>query len=253
MVQKVFSSSKITLSGLDDSDFDENGLVVSAPKSLLRKLGYGDQLDALSGHPPTLVNGAIQNAPTGIIQDPAGSAIGTGMAPSGGGASGAIYGKFHPLDPIPAIKQGESIFNTAPAGKRLLHTYSPNLFALSLSPSLADDCQTALERIANAYANAYLAGNDAAALPGGPLEHVSLLNFSPISAAIFAGSFKYNFGKDSKGNPILHLHPSYTLTALWIAQASLLAENVPLLSSAVYFFDKAVFGAAQGVMDDFLA
>ncbi|MFM9950697.1 MAG: hypothetical protein ACKV1O_22360 [Saprospiraceae bacterium] len=253
MVQQVFNSSKITLSGLDDSDFSENGLVVSAPKSLLGKLGYGDQLDALSLHQPTLVNGAIQNAPTGIIQDPAGSAIGSGVAPSGGGGSGAIYSKFHPLDPIPAIKQGESIFNTAPAGQRLLHTYSPNLFALSLSPSLASDCQKALEHIANAYANAYLAGNYAATLPGGPLEHVNLLNFSPISAAIFAGAFKYNFGKDSKGNPIMHLHPSYTLTALWIAQASLLAEQVPLLASAIYFYDKAVFKAVQAVMDDFLA
>ena len=197
--------------------------------------------------------GAIQNAPTGIIQDPAGSAIGSGSAPSGGGASGAIYGKFHPLDPIPAIKPGECIFNTAPAGSRLLHTYSPNLSTLGLSPSHAKDCQTALEHIANAYANAYLAANDAAALPGGPLEHVSLLNLSPISAAIFAGPFKYNFGKDSKGNPILHLHPSYTLTALWIAQASLLAAPAPLMVSAIYFYDKAVFGALQEVMDEFLA
>lgn len=253
MIQKVFNSSKIALSGLDDTDFSENGLVVSAPKSVLQKLGYGDQLDALSAHQPTLVNGAIQNAPTGIIQDPAGSAIGSGSAPSGGGASGAIYGKFHPLDPIPAIKPGECIFNTAPAGSRLLHTYSPNLSTLGLSPSHAKDCQTALEHIANAYANAYLAANDAAALPGGPLEHVSLLNLSPISAAIFAGPFKYNFGKDSKGNPILHLHPSYTLTALWIAQASLLAAPAPLMASAIYFYDKAVFGALQEVMDEFLA
>lgn len=251
MVQQVFNSSKITLSGLDDSDFSENGFVVSAPKALLRKLGYGDQLDGLSLHLPTLVNDGVQNAPTGIIQDPAGSAIGTGMAPSGGGASGAIYGKFHPLDPIPAIKEGESVFNTAAAGHRLLHTHSPNLSALS--PSLASDCQTVLERLANAYANAFLAGNAAAALSGGPLEHVSLLNFSPISAAIYAGPFKYNFGKDSRGNPIFHLHPSYTLTALWIAQASLLGDKLPLLSSTVCFYDKTVFGAAQGVVGDFSA
>ncbi|MDZ4703093.1 MAG: hypothetical protein SH848_04145, partial [Saprospiraceae bacterium] len=59
--------------------------------------------------------------------------------------------------------------------------------------------------------------------------------------------------RDSRGNPIFHLHPSYTLTALWIAQASLLADKASLLSSAVYFYDKMVFGAAQGVVDAFLA
>jgi|GEM_PF-5463763 hypothetical protein len=245
MAQPIFNSAKIALSGLDDSDFSQNGLVVTTPKSLLQKCGYGDQLDDLSLHPIVLVNDGVQNAPAGIIQDPAGSAIGSGMAPSGGGASGAIYRKFHPLDPIPGIKEGESIFNTSTAGSRLLHTYSPNLFALS--PASASDCQTVLERLSNAYANAYLAGNYAAALAGGPLEKVSILNFSPISAAIYAGPFKYDFGKDSQGNSIFHLHPSYTLTALWLAQAYLLTTQESLLSGAVYFYDKMVFAMAQQV------
>ncbi len=94
--------------------------------------------------------GSITDEPKGIIQDPAGSAVGSGTSPSGSGLSGAIYGKFKNLAPIPNVTPGQSVFNPngSPDSKRILHTHSPNLSAA------AGDLGKAVALIKDAYLNA---------------------------------------------------------------------------------------------------
>ena len=48
----------------------------------------------------TLVLGSIADEPIGVIQDPAGSAIGSEKPPMGGGLSGAIYQRFFGSDTL---------------------------------------------------------------------------------------------------------------------------------------------------------
>lgn len=67
----------------------------------------------------------------GVIQDPAGSAVGGALV--GGGLSGAIYQKFQgKLNPIEWMPEGKSQMNSTsdPDGKRILHTHSPHLGSL---------------------------------------------------------------------------------------------------------------------------
>lgn len=167
-----------------------------------------------------LVIGSIADQPTGVIQDPAGSAIGTGFSPMGGGLSGAIY-RMYQLDPIPHIEPGCAIMNsTTGDGKRILHTHSYQLHN-------ATDIWEATRKIADSYlqaiqvfiANVHVHGQNT-------------LHFSAVSAAIFAGQYR---------NPLYnHLDPSVTQMALVHALATYESAYPAVLSE--YTFNLFYFG-----------
>jgi hypothetical protein len=224
-----FAGSRIQLPALTDDVFTNGGLEV-LPSKVFHQAGVNNSSQLLSRL--ALVQGAVQDAATGAIQDPAGSAIGTGVRPAGGGASGAIYAKFNDLEPIPQIAQGSAIFNASEGpARRVLHTYSPRL--TNLSPS--QDGHTALQELARAYANTVEAFQARAAYLG---TDGKLLNLVPISAALYAGKFKvleYN-----------HLHPSYTICALAVALSSLGRSQLP--SQRIYFYNNRVYLVASAIL-----
>lgn len=236
------SGASLKIQGLDAASLSHAGLVIS-PRTALVSLGYKD-LSSLASCAPKLINGDIQSAAHGIIQDPAGSAVGAMQDPaklSGvGGASQAIYAAFPDLKPIPQIPVGASVFNSSTgAGRRVLHTYSPTLAG---SPADVDDCQAAVEHIANAYRNALLCcNNPPAALSGS--QDADVVNLIPVSGAIFAGPFRYHFAS-------LHLHPSYTLVAIALAQLSLLQAGSPVLPATLYYHDQPVYAAAVPLLSE---
>jgi hypothetical protein len=213
--------------------FVPDGLAVADPRGLLREQG----LDAIEESAAMLspVQGGVQDAPVGAIQDPAGTAIGSGRRPAGGGASGAIYARFPDLMPIPSIAPRSAIFNSSPgAGRRVLHTYSPRLTG---SPGQSEDRRLTIEDLANSYANALVAFDGRAAALG---DDGASLNLVPVSAGIFAGRFT--------DHSLDHLHPTYTLCALllalgWWRRAGGSAPNL-----AIYFFRPDVFGVAAEVL-----
>ena len=155
--------------------FAGDGLIVVEPAELLRQQGLDDLVELGSTLGP--VQGGVQDAPAGAIQDPAGSAIGSGRRPAGGGASGAIYQKFADLMPIPSIEPRSAIFNSSTGpGRRVLHTHSPRLAG---SPGQSEDRRHVIEDLANAYANALAAFADRAAELG---ADGTMLNLVPVSA-----------------------------------------------------------------------
>lgn len=155
--------------------------------------------------------GSISQEPTGIIQDPAGSAIGSGTKPSGGGLSGAIYGKFTNLAPIPSITPGQSIFNSSEEAdsKRILHTHGYKLSAAG------GDLKEAVKLIKVSYLNAikvFVSADNKVSDKGGK----NTFNLCAVSAAIFGEPFTSKFdGKD-------HIDPSMTEVALALAIAEYL-------------------------------
>ena len=214
----------IRVDATNSSDFSADGLVVRNPHGILVSLGYAD-VTGISARLPTLHHGGVQTAATGVIQDPAGSAIGSGEKPSGGGAAGAIYARFPDLLPIDTIAPRSAIFNrsTGP-GRRVLHTHSP---ALSGDPSHAEQRNSALGDLANSYYNAVVAVDRRAGVLG---DRGELLNLVPVSASIYARAFanrKYR-------SP--HLDPSYTLTAIMVAVGELLKRSEPIMELTLYVF-----------------
>ena len=223
--------------------FDSVGLEIDRLGELLEQLGVSN-LDGLVGvlGPPD--PGGVQNAPTGVIQDPAGSAVGGTLG--GGGSSGKIYKKFLPeLEPIPWIEPRSAIFNTSIGkGQRVLHTHSPKLQGV---PSSAKDRRQVLEDLANSYSNAL----EAFRVRAPHLDkHGKLLNLVPVSAAIYAGSFadkKFITPNLRSG----HLRPSYTICAVvlaldWSRRRDFLPQSV-----TIHFWsdDNRVYEAAKGVME----
>ena len=157
-----------------------------------------------------LALGSISDQPTGVIQDPAGSAIGTGFPPMGGGLSGAIY-RMYQLDPIPHIEPGCAILNSATGeGRRILHTHSYQLHN-------AADIWDATKKIAESYLQAihvFIANMQ--------VHGQNSLHFSAVSAAIFAGQYR---------NPLYnHLDPSVTQLALVHALATYESVHPNVLS-----------------------
>ena len=167
-----------------------------------------------------VVIGSIAEQPTGVIQDPAGSAIGTGVAPAGAGLSRAIYQRYQ-LDPIPDIAPGCAIMNSATGdGKRILHTHSYQLHH-------APDIWEATRQIADSYleaiqvfvANVYMHGQ-------------YTMHFSAVSAGMLAGKYR---------NPLYnHLDPSVTQMALVHALATYESSYPAVLSG--YTFNLFYFG-----------
>jgi hypothetical protein len=213
--------------------FAVDGLAVVEPAELLRQQGLDNLGELVSTLTP--VQGGVQDAPAGAIQDPAGSAIGSGRRPAGGGASGAIYQKFADLMPIPSIEPRSAIFNSSTGpGRRVLHTYSPRLAG---SPGQSEDRRHVIEDLANAYANALAAFADRAAELG---ADGTMLNLVPLSAGIFSGRFT---------DPTLdHLHPSYTVCAVALALGWWLRTGASPPPLTVYYFKPDVFTAARAVL-----
>ncbi|MCC2097272.1 MAG: hypothetical protein KDJ29_10295 [Hyphomicrobiales bacterium] len=185
----------------------------------------------------TLVNAPIQTAPRGVIQDPAGSAIGSGSRPAGGGASGAIYAAFPDLMPVPEIAPCAAVFNASKGpGCRVLHSHSPQL---SGQPEMATDRNRTLRDIANTYANAMIACDQHAPQLDG---HGDQLNLVPVAAGIFGGDFR------NRAFAPPHLDPSYTLAALALAASRVQDLHVTLPAMTLYVFNRDVYDAARACL-----
>lgn len=238
MSQRIFSTQTVHGNGLTSQRLSLDGLQVVDIAGALADCGYGSQLGKLKGLMPRLENRGVQSAPRGIVQDPAGVAVGhVPGETSVGGASKAIYQKFPDLERIPEMDEGNAVMNSSTgAGKRVLHTFSPMLPG---SPSSVSDCAAALGMLANAYANALLAARAAADAPGASSDF-SVLNLVPVSGGYFAGGFK--------DAALDHLHPSYTYTALLTAFAEVVVRGgAEPLQTTLNYFPKSVFGVAQTV------
>jgi len=225
--------------------FKLKDMAIVAHWSSLIKVIYPKVAVAVAQRMPKVVKGGVNTAAIGIIQDPAGSAIGSGKAPAGGGASGAIYKTFRDLNPIPNIPPGASVFNSSQGpGSRVLHTHS---HMLAGDPNVIADVISVVTKLANSYYNAF--ATVAAAKHRGDEEgegdanialsiHGNRLNLVPVSASIYAGPF----ANDNFMMP--HLDPSFTMLALAIAIGHVLTEggNVPELF--LYYFDAEVYQVA---------
>jgi hypothetical protein len=227
-IQEV-SINPIQIGKTDSSDFSSDGLVVTHPLQILNGLGYTD-LTSILAKLPAVHHGGVQSAPIGVIQDPAGSAIGTRHKPRGSGAAGAIYAKFPDLKEIDPIAPRSSIFNRSIGpGHRVLHTHSPRLAG---SPTSASARSKVLEDLSNSYYNAVVAVNRRSGALG---EHGKLLNLVPVSASIYAGDFA-----DDQHDPP-HLDRSYTLTAIMIAIGEALKTGESLVDLTLHCFSQDAY------------
>jgi hypothetical protein len=215
----IYSSCQLSVSSLDASCLSHQGRQLAQPALVLAALvGNNVTQGDLVPFRPQIAYTGVHSSATGIIQDPAGVSIGSGERPHDmmgvGGSSLQIYKKFADLDMVPAMPVGASVFNTSlGAGARVLHTYSPQLGG---SPGVPADAKAALEQLARAYANSF----EAALNPTPAVKasgDSSVFNLSPLAGKIFAGSFK--------DQALDHLHPSYTLMAILLAQAWLLSNK----------------------------
>jgi hypothetical protein len=226
----------VRIGATDPSWFAAGGLVVADPVALARGLGFAE-VDVILNALPALRQGGVQGAATGVIQDPAGSAVGSGTTPGGGGASGAICSRFPDLEPIDAIAPRSAIFNrsTGP-GRRVLHTHSPRLAG---NPENEAVRNKVLEDLANAYYNALVSVEQRSAALG---EDGKLLNLVPVSASIYAG----RFAKNEHGTP--HLDCSYTLTAIMIAIGKLLTKQQTIVALTLSYFSPHTYEAASALV-----
>ena len=194
---------------VNTTDKPELGVFVESisPNVSLQDLGEASQRFSVQA-------GSISDESKGIIQDPAGSAVGSGSSPSGSGLSGAIYGKFKKLAPIPSIAQGQSIFNSngEPDSKRILHTYGYEL------SSAGGDLKKAVALIKDSYLNAikvFVSDANTVSEAAGR----DTFNLCAVSAAIYGSLFTSPFGTNS------HIDPSMTEVALALAMAEYLKSN----------------------------
>lgn len=145
------------------------------------------------------------------------------------------------LDPIPFIEPSDSIFNGSEPGKRILHTHSPQLFAV-------ENIWEAKRLIARAYLSAITAFVDGADRHG---EQV--LNLCVVSAGIYAGRFRHP--------EYQHLHPSITQVALVLALSTYNRQHPSVLDAVAirlfYFGDPEIpdplFTVAEDVHSTFLS
>eukprot|EP01129_Flabellula_baltica_P013795 TRINITY_DN6483_c0_g1_i1.p1 TRINITY_DN6483_c0_g1~~TRINITY_DN6483_c0_g1_i1.p1 ORF type:complete len:264 (+),score=24.61 TRINITY_DN6483_c0_g1_i1:94-885(+) len=170
-----------------------------------------------------------------VIQDPAGSAIGSKGTPKGGGMSGAIYKAFVEkglsLGSIPYISEGESIFNTKSFD--VIHTHSPMLSKRNYPTKES----VLLKLIDNYYGTIKLFYE----------THYNnkKLMLVPVSGGIYAGHYKdMNLGRNG------HLHPLYTLLAVNIAlqKLSFKLKNVDVNRIKVYFYEEDIFLLANKII-----
>lgn len=244
MANKIFSGLKLKLSGISDTSFSSDGQQIIGISEVIKQCGFTNEIPGLKANLIKVIPAGVQDSVDGIIQDPAGSAVG---APTliGGGGSGAIYNKFPDLKPIPSIAEGASVFNTSTGpGHRVLHSYSPDYsMKQDKVPSSVSDCNSFLQDLTNAYINAILASQDAVNDDKSPNYQAKKLNFVPLSGNIYAGNFL--------DNSLNHLHPSYTISAILLAQAYALKNSIPLLDTSLYYYtgiSKLPYNAAISTM-----
>jgi hypothetical protein len=175
----------------------------------------------------------------GVIQDPAGAAIGIKQVPEKSTASGlsrTIYNKFQGrLQPIPRIESGKSQFNTTTDldAKRVLHTHSPHL-------SCARNVNAAIDALSDTYynaINAFLTNTD---------HQQNTLNLCAVSASIYSDSFGLTFGK------VTHIDPSMTLTSLTIALVRVIHENNQALNGKtinIFYTENTPLNAKAAAID----
>jgi len=243
MQQPVSTSANITITGMAESHIDVAEKTLIQPGDLLDKLGYKNEFEVLLKILPTLVNDGVQNSPEGVIvQDPAGSAVGSPYL-SGGGGSGAIYAHFHDLKPIPKINPGESVFNESEdAGSRVLHSYSPHIghpLVPPPAPLVLADFELALTDLADSYFNAFTAVKLLPPEPGNPGTFTAF-GAVPLAGRIFARNFK--------NTRLNHLHPGITIISILVAQAEMVRAKKTMPPVSIYYYDDAVFKVAQTVM-----
>jgi hypothetical protein len=200
---KKYQSSKLKL--IEEIDV-KNYLLSKIPAESIQK----EQLQQ-AANSFQLNIGLITRA-AGVIQDPAGAAIGQTCAPENSTAEGlsrAIYNKFkNRLQPIPRIESGKSQFNATkdPDAKRILHTHAPHL-------SSVKNVNDAVDALSDTYYNAivaFLTNTD---------HQQNTLNLCAVSAGIYSASFALPFGQAT------HLDPSITLTSLTIALVHVIHQN----------------------------
>jgi len=197
---------------------------------------------------PVIVQGGVQTAAHGIIQDPAGSAIGARNF-NGGNASGAIYQHFNNLpDPedhlayIPDMPPGASAFNESKgAGRRILHSHSPFLRG---SPANGICRGEALASLVNTYINAFLVSAERSQDLGNDAQ---LLNLVPISASLYANSFAARH----PGWKVSHLDQTYTITAIQMASAVAAHRSLNVPKLCLYYYDSEVCKTAEKIFTFF--
>lgn len=228
---------EIAYTGFHDDFILNPGAIVVENNCLINDLNtviniFDDKLiDQIERLMPTLVNDGINNASNGVIQDPAGTAIGSQFL-FGGGASGAIYSTFE-LEPIPHIQKCAAIFNSTEDsdGKRILHTHSP---ILKGDPEVFEDVMKVIKQLTDSYLNTIIAFLLHRSKLG---KHGKILNLVPISGSIFAGNFRQS--------EIDHLDPSFTLVSIALAIGLLLKKGFPIPTTTLYFYDNDVYERAK--------
>jgi hypothetical protein len=183
-----------------------------------------------------------------IVQDPAGSAIGTGSSPYGGGASGAIYDRFHnenKLAPIPDISETNSIFGKYKIDESnapIIHTHSPSADG---SPAKKKYRTRFIKELATSY-------RDAINLWLRQINDDSELNLVPLAGSIYAGEFRDDI------NGSRHLHPSYTLISILLAVSNIDIGNAEKFKNymskiKLWYFEDTVYDEAQKVWTNLIS
>jgi len=244
MQHLIFTTQLVTAVSVDDSYVADGGKEITDIKAVLT--AFGADPAAVKGFMPKVIQGSVVKAPSGAVQDPAGSAVGAhGFGASGG--SRAIYDHFNnlpnPVDHlqfIPQMDLGQSVQNDSQGeGRRVIHTYSPMLGG---EPDIDVNRGRQLAAIANGYGTAMQAFNAADGSAG------DVLNLVPISAVIFAGSFRtHKAGYPGKG----HLHPSFSLAAVLLAADAMAKAGEKVPPMTIYYFDAGPAADAQAIAAGF--
>ncbi|WP_147125844.1 hypothetical protein [Shimia ponticola] len=236
----IVTGTPVQATAVDDSAVGDGGKEITDIKAVLTAFGV-DPTQAKSNL-PTVVKGSVSHAPSGAVQDPAGSAVGAKGFGAGGG-SRAIYDHFNNLpnkvdhlEFIPQMDFGQSVQNDSQGeGKRVIHTHSPMLGG---KPDIDLNRGRQLAAIANGYFTAMEAFNAADGSAG------DVLNLVPISSVIFAGEFRTRKpGYPGNG----HLHPSYSLTAILLAADAMVQAGATTPPMTIYYFDAGPAADAQAI------
>ena len=186
--------------------------------------------------------------PNKVIQDPAGSAIGTGSSPYGGGASGAIYDRFNgsnKLAPIPDIKETKSVFGKYKIDGSIapvIHTHSPVANGTS---SKKKHRTKFIKQLAVSY-------RDTINLWLRQINDDSELSLVPLAGSIYAGDFR----DDIDGTH--HLHPSYTLISILLAVSNIDIGNEEKYKNyaskiQLWYYEDSVFDEAEKVWKEIIS
>ena len=180
----------------------------------------------------------ITNA-RGVIQDPAGSAIGSSSLIAGG-LSGALYKKFTGrLHPIPMIAPGVSIFNSHPAGSQLLHTHSHQLM------------NKPIEEVVQLLTETYL-GALRAFTAQASVHKQDTINLCAVSASIYGGSYALRKFSPPHG----HIDPLLSILTSCVALSKALEieeEKFEGKKVVLHFLGSTLAVRAQAVLSQLLA